>query len=178
MARMTSRKDSLASFVWTMGAADMVIGGVGERGSLFAFGLLTVGAGVLVGWLRQRRLDNLPWANRSRGASAFLTQQLRSVGVSALPRNRRRGTSGVRRRAASSYTARPMEPPFRRPSPAPGVVQPGRGAESARVKTDIGSRSGSRSPQAPSSSAPPFQGLPLNLPPAPRPRSRRGRRIY
>ncbi len=182
VARTTSHKDSLASFVWTMGAADMVIGGVGERGSLFAFGLLTVGAGFLVGWLRQRRLGNAPFPTRPRGASAFLAKRLRSTRFSVSPRTRRRGNPSGDLRTPNYYAGRSAEPPFRRSSSQQGArqvaPQPPQVSRSANVNSAVRPQSSRRSPQPLDPSAPQLQGPPLNLPPAPRPRSRRGRRIY
>ncbi|AFZ32897.1 hypothetical protein ABN584_09660 [Gloeocapsa sp. BRSZ] len=50
------RKEPLPSILVTMGAVDAVIGGLGDRWSLFAFGLVTVGIAIgLRWWLLQQR---------------------------------------------------------------------------------------------------------------------------
>ena len=50
-----NRRDSLSRFILTFGAADMVIGGLDGRFSLFLLGLTTVSVGVLVRWARSKR---------------------------------------------------------------------------------------------------------------------------
>ena len=47
-----NRREPLSRFILTMGAADMVIGGVGHSASLFLLGLTTAGAGLLLRWAR------------------------------------------------------------------------------------------------------------------------------
>ena len=47
-----NRREPLSRFALTMGAADMVIGGVGHSTSLFLLGLTTAGIGLLVRWAR------------------------------------------------------------------------------------------------------------------------------
>ncbi|PPS45634.1 hypothetical protein [Chroococcidiopsis sp. TS-821] len=51
------RKEPLPSVLVTMGAVDAVIGGLGDRWSLFAFGLVTVGIAIGLRWwlLQQQR---------------------------------------------------------------------------------------------------------------------------
>ncbi|MGB3534133.1 MAG: hypothetical protein WBA13_11515 [Microcoleaceae cyanobacterium] len=50
----TYRKEPVASFAITVGVVDAVIGSVGASGSLFCFGLATVGVAVVVRWWHQR----------------------------------------------------------------------------------------------------------------------------
>lgn len=47
-----NRREPWSRFILTMGAADMVIGGVGHSTSLFLLGLTTAGVGLLVRWSR------------------------------------------------------------------------------------------------------------------------------
>lgn len=51
------RKEPLPSFLITIGVVDAVIGGFGDRWSLFALGLGTVGVAIALRWwlLQQRR---------------------------------------------------------------------------------------------------------------------------
>lgn len=51
------RKEPLPSVLVTMGAVDAVIGGLGDRWSLFTFGLVTVSIAIGLRWwmLQQRR---------------------------------------------------------------------------------------------------------------------------
>lgn len=44
------RKEPLPSFLITIGVVDAVIGGFGDRWSLFAFGLGTVGVAIALRW--------------------------------------------------------------------------------------------------------------------------------
>ncbi len=53
MAR--THREPLSSFILTLGAADMVIGGVGDRVSLFLLGLTTAGIGLLIRWASLKR---------------------------------------------------------------------------------------------------------------------------
>lgn len=209
MARTTSRKDSLASFIWTVGAADMVIGGVGERGSLFALGMLTVGAGWLVRWLRQQRAERATGAwrgqsfgpfpggpfpgelsasaqaisGKARGVSAFIARQLNAAGVtSASPAAR--GYSAAARpgfranRFVDSSDSRPRRDPRNAPSVqrARLIERPGDSPSQDRNPRRI--RPSAETLQDRTASSRAIQGPPLNLPPAPRARSRRSRRIY
>jgi hypothetical protein len=57
MAR--SHREPLSSFVLTLGAADMVIGGVGDRLSLFLLGLTVAGIGLLLRWASLKRQPSL-----------------------------------------------------------------------------------------------------------------------
>ena len=47
-----NRREPLSRFVFTVGAADIVIGGVGHSVSLFLLGLTTAGVGLLVRWAK------------------------------------------------------------------------------------------------------------------------------
>lgn len=202
MARMTSRKDSLASFIWTVGAADMVIGGVGERGSLFALGLLTVGAGFLVRWLRHQRAERTggSWSGplrsplksqvrrplqgllpvsaqrlsgQVRGVSTFMTRQWQSS----------RGTTANSRSARGySAAARPGFRANRFVNPVTSRPRSGQSLRSTPVRphspgVNLAGSQSATSGRLPLQ-GPALQGPPLNLPPAPQPRARRGRRIY
>ncbi len=51
----TYRKEPVASFVITVGIVDAVIGSVGASGSLFCFGLATVGVAVIFRWWQHQR---------------------------------------------------------------------------------------------------------------------------
>lgn len=201
MARTTSRKDPIASFIWTVGAADMVIGGVGERGSLFALGLLTVGAGFLVRWLRQQRYERSVGAWRDRAGSSFpaafsaqslsakardvsvvIARRLRSSGVTRTSRYSR-GYSAAARPGfrANSFVNSAQSQPRRNPSNPPSRQR------ATIIPRSVGSQSLESRPRVTQSDSGlaqdgtanrNFQGPPLNLPPAPRTRARRGRRIY
>lgn len=199
---MTSRKDPIASFIWTAGAADMVIGGVGERGSLFALGLLTVGAGLLVRWLRQQRYERSAgaWRDRAgspfsggavlsaravsakaRGVSAFIARQLKSTGVTATSRSGRGYSAAARpgfraNRFVDSAEVQPRRNPRNAPSVQRARLIPRSEDSQSFGSNSRGNRSGAVRDGAAASRN--FQGPPLDLPPAPRPRSRRGRRIY
>lgn len=48
--KSASRQEPLTSFAIAVGAVDAVIGGVENSGSLFSFGLLTVGAAIALRW--------------------------------------------------------------------------------------------------------------------------------
>ena len=55
------RQEPLTSFAIAVGAVDALIGGVHDSGSLFSFGLLTVGAAIAVRWLLiQRSRPSIP----------------------------------------------------------------------------------------------------------------------
>ena len=55
------RQEPLTSFAIAVGAMDAVIGGVHDSGSLFSFGLLTVGAAIAVRWwILQRERPSEP----------------------------------------------------------------------------------------------------------------------
>lgn len=208
MARMTSRKDPIASFIWTAGAADMVIGGVGERGSLFALGLLTVGAGLLVRWLRQQRYERSMGAGqgewisplrsqfsgdspfsasglsvKARGVSAFLARQWQSSGMTPSSRSRRSYSAAARpgfraNRFVDSAVSRPR-PDFRNEQSVQQrahLIQRPAGSPPSERRPRKARAAGSDRDRTAANRG--FQGPPLNLPPAPRGRSRRGRRIY
>lgn len=49
------RKEPVASFVITVGIVDAVIGSLGASGSLFCFGLGTVGVAVIMRWWQHQR---------------------------------------------------------------------------------------------------------------------------
>lgn len=49
------RKEPVASFAITVGIVDAVIGSLGASGSLFCFGLGTVGVAVVLRWWQQQR---------------------------------------------------------------------------------------------------------------------------
>ncbi len=202
MARTTSRKDALASFVWTVGAADMVVGGVGERGSLFAFGMLTVGAGLLVRWLRQQRYDSTTsqfsgglrrsgkaFSGMTRSAAVLMAQQFRSARSGGISRSRQ-GYSPVARPGFRANNF--VNPGMSRPSPGQNAhrrrsspsaqtgVKPKFVVPNPASLNNLGPRA--MTGPAPEDRARPahrsIQGPPLDLPPAPRARVRRERRIY
>lgn len=55
------RKEPLPSILVTAGAVDAVIGGLGDRWSLFTFGLATIGGAIaLRWWLQQQRTPSYP----------------------------------------------------------------------------------------------------------------------
>jgi hypothetical protein len=58
--KFASRKDSLSSFILTVGAVDAVMGGVGDRVSLLVVGLLIVGTGIGVRWWKFRERPVAP----------------------------------------------------------------------------------------------------------------------
>lgn len=49
------RKEPVASFVITVGIVDAVIGSIGASGSLFCFGLSTVGVAMILRWWQHQR---------------------------------------------------------------------------------------------------------------------------
>ncbi|MGB3694607.1 MAG: hypothetical protein WBG70_23900 [Spirulinaceae cyanobacterium] len=44
------RKDPVSSFIFTIGAVDAVIGGVGERWTLLGFGIMTIFLAIAIRW--------------------------------------------------------------------------------------------------------------------------------
>ncbi|HAZ48735.1 MAG TPA: hypothetical protein DDW76_20395 [Cyanobacteria bacterium UBA11369] len=59
--RSAYRKEPISSFILIVGAVDAVIGGVGDRGSLLAFGIGTVGLAIALRWLIMgRHTDETP----------------------------------------------------------------------------------------------------------------------
>lgn len=60
------RKEPLPSILVTAGAVDAVIGGLGDRWSLFAFGLATIGGAIaLRWWLQQQNTSSHPPESRT-----------------------------------------------------------------------------------------------------------------
>lgn len=55
-----TNREPLSNFILTLGAADMVIGGVGDRASLFLLGLATAGVGLLLRWARLKQRPTFP----------------------------------------------------------------------------------------------------------------------
>lgn len=53
--RSAYRKEPISSFILIVGAVDAVIGGVGDRGSLLAFGVGAVGLAIALRWLIVQR---------------------------------------------------------------------------------------------------------------------------
>ncbi len=53
--RHRRRHEPFSRFILTMGVADMVIGGVGDRLSLLLLGLTTAGVGLLIRWARLQK---------------------------------------------------------------------------------------------------------------------------
>ncbi len=49
------RSEPITSFVVTVGAVDAAIGGIGNSGSLFSFGLLLVGIAAMMRWWQIHR---------------------------------------------------------------------------------------------------------------------------
>lgn len=59
--RSAYRKEPISSFILIVGAIDALIGGVGDRGSLLAFGIGTVGLAIALRWLIiQRHTPEIP----------------------------------------------------------------------------------------------------------------------
>lgn len=162
MARRSVHKDSLASFILTVGAADMVIGGVGDRGSLFALGLLTAGGALVIRWLRQRhRLLRYPaQASAALGRPAGRAATKRFAGDSPLGERAFEGRQERRSQAQMHVQTRtqPRTQPRSQPQSQP---------QSQRSPAAV------LHPRRPASpSAPPIRlDRPLlDLPPAPRAR--------
>lgn len=199
----------------------MVIGGVSERGSLFALGLLTVGSGLLVRWLRQQRYEHsrgagrrsllgsfpraLPlsvqgMSRRVKAVSAVVGRQWQSAGAGqsagarqsagtrpsrgAMAGRSPRGYSAAARpgfranRFVDAVEIQPRRGPNRRP------VRPSRPTDQPFPRKGTPSTGAGRPEQAgvaprPDQMPRDLEGRPpLNLPPAPRARARRERRIY
>jgi hypothetical protein len=56
--RSTYRKDPIPSFLMTMGAADIALGGASGHGSLLFLGFIVFGGAFALKWLQnQRRMD-------------------------------------------------------------------------------------------------------------------------
>lgn len=83
-------RDPLASFILTVGAVDMVIGGLGDRSSLFLLGLATVGAAAWLGWRRaQARARRAAfWQARHRQQAPHPEQPFSLAGATAGRSNR------------------------------------------------------------------------------------------
>lgn len=60
--KSTYRREPITSFVVTVGAVDAVIGGLGDRWSLFTLGMGTVGLAIVLRWLmiQQRSTAEVP----------------------------------------------------------------------------------------------------------------------
>lgn len=53
--RTLYRKEPISSFILVVGAVDAVMGGVGQRWSLFSFGLLIVSLSIILRWLQVQK---------------------------------------------------------------------------------------------------------------------------
>ncbi len=53
--KVAYRKEPLSSFILIMGVVDAVMGGVGERWTLFSFGIFTIVIAVIARWLQQQQ---------------------------------------------------------------------------------------------------------------------------
>lgn len=51
------RKEPISSFILTMGAVDVAIGGIGSHWSLFSFGLGIVSVAIVLRWWQLQRLQ-------------------------------------------------------------------------------------------------------------------------
>ena len=60
--KSTYRREPITSFLVTVGAVDAVIGGLGDRWSLFTLGMGTVGLAIVLRWLmiQQRSTVEVP----------------------------------------------------------------------------------------------------------------------
>lgn len=55
------RKEPISSFMVIMGGVDAVIGGVGERGTLLAFGIMMVIIAIALRWIQSQRSSETTW---------------------------------------------------------------------------------------------------------------------
>ncbi len=88
MTRSPRSREPLSSFILTVGAADMVIGGVGDRASLFLLGLATAGVGLLIRWARLAQQRPLILKQPSEPALKILPASRSSSSSSASTRHR------------------------------------------------------------------------------------------
>ncbi|MGK7939798.1 MAG: hypothetical protein AB4062_06535 [Crocosphaera sp.] len=65
--RTLYRKEPISSFILVVGAVDAVMGGVGQRWSLFSFGLFIVSVSVILRWLQVQKAQPIMTEDRPRG---------------------------------------------------------------------------------------------------------------
>ena len=64
--RTLYRKEPISSFILVMGAVDTVMGGVGQRWSLFSFGLLIVSLAIILRWLQVQKAQPIITEDKPR----------------------------------------------------------------------------------------------------------------
>ncbi len=64
--RTLYRKEPISSFILVMGAVDAVMGGVGQRWSLFSFGLLIVSLAIILRWLQVQKAQPIITEDKPR----------------------------------------------------------------------------------------------------------------
>ncbi len=64
--RTLYRKEPISSFILVMGAVDAVMGGVGQRWSLFSFGLLIVSLAIILRWWQVQKAQPIITEDKPR----------------------------------------------------------------------------------------------------------------
>ncbi|MDJ0731767.1 MAG: hypothetical protein QNJ33_17445 [Crocosphaera sp.] len=64
--RTLYRKEPISSFILVAGAVDAVMGGVGQRWSLFSFGLFIVSLAIILRWLQVHKAQAIITEDKPR----------------------------------------------------------------------------------------------------------------